>query len=177
MLKKLLMGGVAAGAMAVPLAGAAWADPVPTPNPVPMPNPSGQNPANPEPAAVPEANPAAPAIAGSNGQGPTCVVSANAPAQGPSPTVNNPLQGAQGSTWVQVATLEGSVASDLGLPPAPGQMMKVFCTPAGSQMTAEQPTGLVNPGQTNPGQTNPAQNPVQNQPGQTGPQNLVPGQQ
>jgi hypothetical protein len=173
MLKKLLMGGLAAGAMAVPLAGVAWAEPLPIPNPPPMPNPSGQNPANSDPATVPQASPAMPAVAGSDGQGPSCVVSANAPAQGPSPTVNNPVQGAPGSTWLQVATLEGSVASDLGLPPVPGQTMKVFCAPVGSQnLAAEQPTGLVNPGQTNP-----AQNPVQNQPGQTGPQNPVPGQQ
>ena len=162
MLKKLLMGGLAAGAMAVPLAGVAWADPLPNPNPPPMPNPSDQNPA------VPQANPATPAVAGSNGQGPTCVVSANAPAQGPAPAVNNPVQGAPGTTWLQVATLEGSVASDLGLPPAPGQTMKVFCAPVGSQsLAAEQPTGLANPGQMNP---------VQNQPGQTGPQNPVPPQ-
>ena len=168
MLKKLLMGGLAAGAMAVPLAGVAWADPLPTPNPPPMPNPSGQNPANPNPVAVPQANPTTPAGAGTNGQGPTCVVSANAPAQGPTATVNNPVQGAPGMTWLQVATLEGSVASNLGLPPAPGQTMKVFCAPVGSQsLAAEQPTGQVNPGQMNP---------VENQPGQTGPQTPVPGQ-
>ena len=178
MLKKLLMGSLAASAMAVPLAGVAWADPLPNPNPPPVPNANGQNPADPNPAAVPQANglglvnPATPAITGSNGQGPTCVVSANTPAQGTSPTVNNPVQGAPGATWLQVATLEGSVASDLGLPPAPGQTMKVFCAPVGSQNLAEQPTGLENPGQTNP-----VQNPVQNQPGETGLQNPVPGQQ
>jgi hypothetical protein len=167
------MGGLAAGAMTVPLAGVAWADPVPNPNPPPMPNPSGQNPADLNPAAVPLANPATPALAGPNGQGPTCVVSANAPAQRPSPTVNSPVQEAPGTTWLQVATLEGLVASDLGLPAAPpGQTMKVFCAPVGSSLAAEQPTGLVNPSQTNP-----AQNPVQNQPGQTGPQTPVPGQQ
>jgi hypothetical protein len=199
MLKKLLMGGMAAGVMAVPLAGVAWADPMPNPSPTPMPNPSGQNPATANPGAVPEsnaipgavpeanptmpgmpgampeANPAMPAGAGSSAQGPTCVVSANAPA----PTVNNAAQGAP-VTWLQVATLEGSVASQLGMPAAPTQMMKVFCAPVGSLSgAAEQPTGLSNPGQptgmSNPGQPNPAQNPVQ--PGQTGPQNPMPGQQ
>lgn len=178
MLKKLLMGSLAAGAMAVSLAGAAWADPLPSPNPPPVPNPNGQNPASPGPAAAPQANglgpvnPAAtPAIAGSNGQGPTCVVSATTPAQGTSATVNNPGQGAPATPWRQVATLEGSVASDLGLPP--GQTMKVFCAPAGTPNLAEQPTT----GLGNSGQTNPAQNPVQNQPGQTGVQIPVQGQQ
>jgi hypothetical protein len=73
-------------------------------------------------------------------------------------------------TWRQVATLDGSIASDLGLPP--GQTMNVFCAPVGTQnLPAEQPIGLENPGQTSPGQ-----NAVQNQPGQTGPQIPVPGQ-
>ena len=123
MLKKFLMGSLAAGAMAVPLAGAAWRNPLPNPNPPPVPNPNGQNPAIPGPAAVPQANglgpvnPAAtPAIAGSNGQGPTCVVSATTPAQGTLATVNNPGQGAPATPWRQVATLEGSVASEGCLP-------------------------------------------------------------
>jgi hypothetical protein len=119
-----------------------------------MPTANGQNPAN-------------PAVAGSNGQAPTCVVSANTPPQAGSGTVNNPVQGAPAATWREVATLQGSAASDLGLPA--GQTMKVFCAPAGTPNLAEQPVGLQNPGQTNP-----ATNPVQNQPGQTGPQNPAP---
>ena len=164
MLKKLLTGGLAACTMAVPLAAVASADPSPTPNPPAMPNVNSQNPTNPNPGAVPGANgpgpvsPAAPAAAGPNGQTPTCVVSANTPAQGP-----------PGTTWRQVATLQGSVASGLGLPP--GQTMNVFCAPVGAPNLAEQPVGSANPGQATP-----APNPVQNQPGQTGPQNPPPGQ-
>jgi hypothetical protein len=165
MLKKLLTGSLAAGALAVPLAGVAWADPVPSPNPPTVPNTAPANPAN--PAAVPEANgqnPANPAAPGANGQAPTCVVSANIPAQGTP------------GTWRQVATLQGSTASDLGLPA--GQNMKVFCAPMGTQNTAEQPASLSNPSQTSPGQPGaPAPAPLQTQPGQPGPQNPMPGTQ
>jgi hypothetical protein len=162
----VLTGVLAAGAMAVPLAAVAWADPPPNPNPPAVPESNGQNPASPSPGGVPAANglgpanPAAPA-----GQGPVCVVSANTPTQGTA------TQGTAGTTWRQVATLQGSVASDLGLPE--GQPLKVFCAPAGTQNPQGQPAGAENPGQPNVGLTNP----VQNQPGQTGPQNPVPGQQ
>jgi hypothetical protein len=168
MLKKLLTGGLAAGAMAVPFAGLAWADPAP--NPTPPPVPSANGPANPNPPAVPDANPQGPttpalAVPASNGQGPTCVVSANAPAQGTS-----------GTDWRQVATLQNSVASDLGLPP--GQVVKVFCTPANVQNPQQQPAGFENPGPT--GTQNPEQpgapNPLPPA-GQTGPQNPAPVQQ
>jgi hypothetical protein len=172
MLKKLLTGTLAAGAVAVPLAAVAWADPPPNPNPPAVPASNGQGPAN----------LATPAVAGPNGQAPVCVVSANAPApetsvqgtaQGTSPVTN--AQGPGTTTWRQVATLQGSDATDLGLPA--GQPMKVFCAPAGTQNPQGQPAGAEIPGQPNVGQPNPAQNPVQNQPGQPGTQNSVPGQQ
>jgi hypothetical protein len=165
MLKKVLTGALSASAMALPLAGLAWADPPPGPNPPTVPNANGQNPANPNPPAVPTgngqnpANTATPMVAGSGGQSPSCVVSAGTPVQGP-----------PGTTWVQVATLDGSVASELGL--TSGQTMSVFCAPVGSPNVAERPTALGNPGQTNP-----QQSPAQNQPPPTGPQNAVPGQQ
>lgn len=169
MLKKLLTGVVAASAMAVPLATAAWADPAPNPNPPAVPGGNDQGPAN----------PAAPAAQGSNGQGPVCVVGANPPAPGTpvqgASAQGTPLQVAPGATWQQVATLQGPVASDLGLPA--GQQTKVFCAPAGSSQNPQgQPAGY-QPGQTNPGQTNPAQGQQQNPPGQTGPENPAPAQQ
>lgn len=167
MLKKLLTGVVAAGAMAVPLATAAWADPPPNPNPPAVPGGNDQGPAN----------PAAPAVQGTNGQGPVCVVGVNPPAPGTAvqgaSAQGTPVQAAPGAMWQQVATLQGPVASDLGVPA--GQQMKVFCAPTGSQNPQGQPAGY-QPGQTNPGQTNPAQGGPQNAPGQTGPQNPAPGQ-
>ena len=84
------------------------------------------------------------------------------------------VQVTPGATWQQVATLQGPVASDLGLPA--GQPMNVFCAPTGSQNPQGQPTSY-QPGQPNPGQTNPAQAPLPNPPGQIGPQNPAPGQQ
>jgi hypothetical protein len=176
MLKKMLTGVLAAGALAVPLAAVASADPTPNPNPPAVPESNGQSPTN----------PATPGVPGSNGQGPICVVSANTPTQGTT-TQGMTAQGttSQGTTaqtsWRQVATLQGSVASDLGLPA--GQPMKVFCAPAGSQNPQGQPASAENAGQTNTGPINPAMNPAQNLPGQTGPtgptgpQNPVPGQQ
>jgi hypothetical protein len=168
MLKKLLTGVLAASAMAVPLAAAAWADPSPNPNPPAAPEANDQGPAN----------PAAPAVPSSNGQGPVCVVAANPPAPGTLiqgvTAQGTSVQVTPGATWQQVATLQGPVASDLGLPA--GQTTNVFCAPTGSQNPAGQPTGY-QPGQTNPGQTNPAQGPLQNPPGQTGPQNPAPGPQ
>jgi hypothetical protein len=173
MLKKLLTGVLAASAMAVPLAAAAWADPSPNPNPPAAPQANDQGPAN----------PATPAVPSSNGQGPVCVVAANPPApwtsiQGAT-AQGTSVQVTPGTTWQQVATLQGPVASDLGLPA--GQTMSVFCAPTGSQNPQGQPTGYqpgqTNPGQTNPGQTNPAQAPFPNPPGQTGPQSPAPGQQ
>ncbi len=169
MLKKLLTGGLAAGAMAVPLAGLAWADPVPNPTP-PAPGVNGQGPTM----------PGQPAVPSSNGQNPTCIVSANTPAPLPS-APGASVQGAANSDWQQVATLQGSVASNLGLPP--GQVVKVFCAPAGVQNPQGQPTGFENGGQ--PGTQLPGQPGAQNpwQPGQqpsaeqTGPQNPAPGQQ
>jgi hypothetical protein len=168
MLKKLLTGVVAAGAMAVPLAAVAGADPTPAPNPPAVPGTNAENPANPP--AAPQAN-GAPGAPGTNAQSPVCVVSANTPAQG-TPAQGMPAQGTPASTttnWRQVATLQGSMASDLGLPA--GQPMKVFCAPAGSQNPAQnsqgQPAGLQTPGQPNP--------PL-NQPGQPAPQNPMPGQ-
>jgi hypothetical protein len=171
-LKKLLTGGLAAGAMTVPLAGLAWADPTPNPNPPAVPGANGQGLVNANPPAAPEANgqgptiAGAPAVPGSNEQGPTCVVSTNTPAQA-----------APGTDWRQVATLQGSVASDLGLPP--GQVVNVFCTPTGAQNpSTTQPAGLANPGQ--PGTENPGQPGPLNPPppqGQTGPQNPAAGQQ
>lgn len=164
MLKQLLTGGLAASALAVPLSAVAWADPSPVPNPPTMPNAGGQNPPGANPSAAPAAggqgstNPAAPAVPGSNVQSAACVASANSPAQGP-----------PGTMWVQVATLDSSAASQLGLPP--GQTMNVFCAPVGSRNVAERPTAPANQGQTNP-----PQNPPQNQPGQTGPQNAVAAQ-
>jgi hypothetical protein len=163
MLKKLLTGVLAAGAMAVPFAAAAWADPSPNPNPPAAPEANDQGPAN----------PATPAVPSSNGQGPICVVAANPPAPGTSiqgaTAQGTSVQVTPGTTWQQVATLHGSVASDLGLPA--GQPMNVFCAPTGSQNPQGQPTGY------QPGQTNPEQAPLQNPPGQTGPQNPAPGQQ
>jgi hypothetical protein len=163
MLKKLLTGVLAAGAMAVPLAAAAWADPSPNPNPPAVPEANDQGPAN----------PATPAVPSSNGQGPVCVVAANPPApwtsiQGAT-AQGTSVQVTPGTTWQQVATLQGPVASDLGLPA--GQPMNVFCAPTGSQTTQGQPTGY------QPGQPNPAQAPLPNPPGQIGPQNPAPGQQ
>jgi hypothetical protein len=175
MLKKMLTGALAASAMAVPLAAVAWADPPPNPNPPAVPNPL-----NPNPPATPESygqgpmNPATPAVSGPNGQGPTCVVSANPPAQGATAqgtsAEGTSAEGTPATTWRQVATLQGSVASDLGLPS--GQTMKVFCAPAGTPNPQGQPASLQTPGQTNPAQT-----PVQNQLGPVGPQNTAPGQQ
>ena len=185
MLKKLLTGALAAGAMAVPLAAVAWADPTPNPNPPAAPTANDQGPAN----------PATPTVPSSNGQGPICVVAANPPAPGTSiqgaTAQGTPVQVAPGATWQQVATLQGPVASDLGVPA--GQPMNVFCAPTGSQNPQGQPTGY-QPGQPNPAQaplqnpqgqptgnqpdqTNPGQAPSQNPPGQTGPQNPAPGQQ
>jgi hypothetical protein len=168
MLKKLLTGVLAAGAMAVPLAAAAWADPSPNPNPPAAPEANDQGPAN----------PATPAVPSSNGQDPVCVVAATPPAPGTFiqgvTAQGTSVQVTPGATWQQVATLQGPIASDLGLPA--GQPMNVFCAPTGSQNPQGQPTGY-QPGQTNPGQTNPAQAPLQNPPGQTGPQNPAPGQQ
>ena len=170
MLKKLLTGVLAAGAMAVPLAAVAGADPSPNPNPPAVPEANGQGPAN----------PATPAVPGSNGQAPICVVSANPPAPGTSVQVTTAqgttaqgtsVQVAPAATWQQVATLQGSVATDLGLPA--GQPMNVFCAPAGTQNPQGQPASAELPGQPNLGPPNP----VQNQPGQPGPQNPVPGQQ
>lgn len=160
MLKKLLTGALAAGAMAVPLAAVAWADPSPAPNPPSGPDTNAQGPGNP-------GTPVAPS---SYGQGPTCLVLPNAPAQGTS--VQGAAEGGMSATnWQQVATLQGSVASNLGLPA--GQTMKVFCAPAGTPNPQGLPIGY-QPGQPNPGQTNPA--PWQNQPGQPGPQSPAPGQ-
>ena len=162
MLKKLLTGVLAAGAMAVPLAAAAWADPAPNPNPPAAPGANDQGPAN----------PAAPVVPSSNGQGPVCVVAANPPAPGTSiPGVTAQGTSAQvppGTAWQQVATLQGPIASDLGLPA--GQPANVFCAPTGSPNPLGQPAGYQ-------GQTNPVQAPLQNPPGQTGPQNPAPGQQ
>jgi len=108
-------------------------------------------------------------------KGPVCVVAANPPAPGTSiqgtTAQGTSVQVTPGTTWQQVATLQGPVASDLGLPA--GQTMNVFCAPTGSQNPQGQPTGY-QPGQTNLGQTNPAQAPLQNP---TGPQNPAPGQQ
>jgi hypothetical protein len=161
MLKKLLTGALAASAMAVPLAGVVAADPSTSPNPPAAPNANAQNLVNPNGPAAPAsgqgpANAAAPAVTGP--QTPACVVSANTPAQGP-----------PGTTWLQVTTLQGSLASELGL--SPGQTMSVYCAPAGAPNVAEQPTGVGNPGQTNP-----QQNAVQNQPGRQGLQNTSPDQ-
>lgn len=156
MLKKLLTGGLAAGALAVPLAGLAWADPAPNPAP-PVPGANGQ------PASANE---------------PTCVVSQNTPVQAPAGANTAPGS----SAWHQVATLQGSVASDLGLPP--GQTVKVYCAPGGAAPAA-QPTGYGNtaqqpigtPGQpgTPPAEQGSPQNPAA--PGQpSAPQNPAPGQ-
>jgi len=159
MLKKLLTGGLAAGAMAVPLAGLAWADPVPNPTP-PVPGANAQGPAAQGPAAS-GANPASE---------PTCVVSQNTPVQAPAGNSTSPA-----GEWRQVATLQGSVASDLGMPP--GQTVKVFCAPASTQNPGAQPTGFGLPGQQGaPGTEQGApQNPLI--PGQPpAPQNpLIPG--
>ena len=118
---------------------------------------------------------ATPAVLGPNGQGPVCVVAANSPAPGTfiqgATAQGTSVQVTPGTTWQQVATLQGPVASNLGLPA--GQTMNVFCAPTGSQNPQGQPTGY-QPGQTNLGQTNPAQAPLQNP---TGPQNPAPGQQ
>ena len=158
MLKKLLTGALAAGAMAVPLAAVAWADPTPNPNPPAAPAANDQGPAN----------PVTPVVPSSNGQGPICVVGTNPPAPGTF-VQGTSAQVTPGTTWQQVATLQGTVASDLGLPA--GQPMNVFCAPTGPQNPQGQPTGY------QPGQTNPAQAPLENPPGQTGPQNPAPGQQ
>jgi hypothetical protein len=185
MLKKLLTGVLAAGAMAVPLAAVAWADPPPNPNPPAIPQGNDQGPAN----------PAAPAVPSGNGQGPICVVAANPPAPGTSiqgaTAQGTPAEVTPGATWQQVATLQGPAASNLGLPA--GQPTNVFCAPTGPQNPQGQPTGnqpsQTNPGQGpsqnpqgqptgyQPGQTNPGQAPSQNSPDQTGPQNPAPGQQ
>jgi hypothetical protein len=190
MLKKLLTGVLAAGAMAVPLAAVAWADPPPNPNPPAVPHANDQGPAN----------PAAPVVPSGNGQGPICVVAANPPAPGTSiqgaTAQGTPAEVTPGATWQQVATLQGPAASNLGLPA--GQPMNVFCAPTGSPNPQSQSTGYqpgqtnpapaplqnpqgeptgYQPGQTNPGQTNPGQTPLQNSPDQTGPQNPAPGQQ
>jgi hypothetical protein len=182
MLKKSLTGVLAAGAMAVPLAAAAWADPAPNPNPPAPPGANAQGPVN----------PAMPAVPSSNGQGPVCVVGANPPAPGTFQGVTaqgTSVQVPPGTTWQQVTTLQGPVASDLGLPA--GQPANVFCASTGSPNPLGQPAGY-QPGQTNPGQaplqnpapgqqnlgqTNPAEAPLQNPPGQTGPQNPAPGEQ
>ena len=160
MLKKLLTGGLAAGAMAVPLAGLAWADPVPNPTP-PVPGANAQSPAS---------GPAVPAANGANpANEPTCVVSQNTPVQAPAGSSTSPA-----GEWRQVATLQGSVATDLGLPP--GQNVKVYCAPASAQNPAAQPTGFGLPGQQGmPGteQGAPQQNPLI--PGQPAP-NPAPGQ-
>ncbi|MBV9088353.1 MAG: hypothetical protein JO044_00370 [Mycobacteriaceae bacterium] len=162
--------------MAVPLAGLAWADPAPNPTPPPATGANGQGSTNSNPSAVPDANPqgpttpGSPAVPAANGQGPTCVVGQNAPA--PTPSANG-TQGPSGTAdWRQVATLQGPVASDLGLPP--GQVVKVFCAPAGTPNPSVQPTGFENSGQ--PGQPGP-QNPPLPPPAPTGPQNQAPGQQ
>ena len=160
--KKLLTGVLAAGAMAVPLAGVAWADPAPNPNPPAVPESNYQGPANP-------ASPVAPV---STGEGPICVVAANPPASGSS-VQGATAQGttgevAPGTTWRQVATLQGSVATDLGVPA--GQPMNVYCVPAGSPNAQGQPASAETPGQTNSGQVSPVQ------PGSTGSQNPTTGQ-
>jgi hypothetical protein len=164
MLKKLLTGVLAASTVAVPLATVAWAEPSPTPSPPAVPGANGQNPANANAPAAPEANGQVPSA---NGQNPVCVVSANMPTEGipPTPTTT----GTPAAAWRQVATLQGSVASDLGLPA--GQPMKVFCAPASSQNPSPNPQGQPASAQ-NPGQTNPAVS----LPGQTGPQNPTPGE-
>jgi hypothetical protein len=173
MLKKMLTGVLAAGAMAVPLAGVAWADPAPNPNPPAAPESTDQGPAN----------PAAPA--GMSAGSPVCVVAANPQAAG----AQGGPQAAPGATWHQIASLQGSVASDLGVPA--GQPMSVFCAPTSSQSPQNQPTGYL-PGQPNQGMPNqgmpnqgqpiqgqPNQAPLQQNPqpqGQTEPQNPAPGQ-
>jgi len=165
MLKKLLTGGMAAGAIGIPFAGVAWADPPVNPGPPAVPDSNAQGSAVPgQPAAVPASNgqgpatPGQPGVPAANGQGPSCIVSANAPAEAA------PGTQAAGTQWRQVATLQGSDATDLGLPP--GQVVKVFCAPAGTQTPSAQATGVENPGQIpqaqpagvqNPGQIPPAQ--------------------
>jgi hypothetical protein len=176
MLKKSLTGLLAASAISIPLAAVAWADPTPNPNPPAVPQANGQ-PGNPNAPATPEAygqnpaNPTAPAAPGGNGAGPVCVVSANVPTQGigAQGTAN---QGASSDTWRQVATLQGSVATQLGL--NGGQPMKVFCAPAGTENPQGQPVSVENPGQPTIGQI-PAQNPLPGQPPAPG-QNPLPGQ-
>lgn len=166
MLTKLLTGGLAAGAIAVPLAGVAWADPPANPGPPAVP---GTN--SPAPGGPAQTTPGQPAAPAANGQDPTCVVSANNPATNPT---NN---GSTASTaqWTQVATLQGSVASNLGLPA--GQVAKVFCAPAGTPNPQGQPTGatgapnaLGQPGGTETaGQVPPAQPAGVSNPGQVPP--------
>ena len=137
MLKRTLTGLVAATAMAVPLAAVAWADPSPTPIPPAGPGANGQAPTN-------SASPAAPAA---NGGNPVCVVSANTPStsmQGTSGPGGPAQQGNPGTTWHQVATLQGSMATQIGLP-AGGQQMKVFCAPPGTENPQGQPVSY--PGQ------------------------------
>jgi len=161
MLSKLLTGGLAAGAIAVPLAGVAWADPPANPGPPSVPGYTSPAPGAPAqgPAAPGQQAPAA------NGQGPTCIVGANAPENGP---------GVTGAQWQQVATLQGPVASQLGLPA--GEVAKVFCTPAGTPNPQGQPAGVENPNPlsqpagvdnpTTPGQPSGTENPGQNPPAQ-----------
>ena len=167
MLKKSLTGLVAASALAVPLAAVAWADPTPTPTPPALPGTTGQNPAAPEANGQGPLNPPAPGAPGSNGPAPVCVVSATTPTA--PQTQGIPAQGAPSTTkWLPVATLQGSVASDLGLPS--GTPVKVFCAPAGTPNPQGQPANAEIPGQPNFGQPNPAlypvSNPPLNQPGQ-----------
>ena len=119
MYKKLLVGGLAASAVAVGLAALGWADPPPTPNT------NAPTPATAAPNVTAEAPPAGPAL-------PACMVSASTPVQGP-----------PGTVWVLVSPLQGPIASQLGLPA--GQTLSVYCAPAGSPNVAERPS---NPSQT-----------------------------
>jgi hypothetical protein len=146
MLKKFLLGGVAAGAMTVPLAGAAWAQPAQPPGPQP----------------------------GADEIGSTCIVDDVFPSNLEVVPANEASTEASTEVgWREVGQLPvpvaGPLAGELGV--APGQAVSVYCTPAGFEAIrwnpAAQPTPPAQPeplgqpapmGQPTPlGQPEPAQ--------------------
>ena len=150
MLKRLVLGGVAAGAMAVPFAGAAWAQPA-------------------QPPGVPP---------GVEGNGSTCIVDDVFPSNLEIVDVDEgSSQVSTKADWREAGQLQvpvvGPLAGELGV--APGQTVNVYCTPAGFEAIRWNPQAQPTPqGQPSPlGQQNPAQQNPQGAPtalGQPNPQ-------
>ncbi|KUI22915.1 hypothetical protein AU193_09840 [Mycobacterium sp. GA-1285] len=142
MLKRFLLGGVAAGAMAVPFAGAAWAQPAQPPVPPP----------------------------GVDENGSTCVIADAFPSNLEVISANEAsTEVSTEASWREVGQVPvpvvGPLAGELGV--APGQTVSVYCTPAGFQEIrwnpAAQPTPPAQPaplGQPEPAQQNPQPGPT-----------------